>query len=151
MEKKIYIAGKVTGLPEKEVVQKFNRAAQMVREIRLLPINPIEVVNNFRIDWKTAMRQCIAALMSADGVYILKDAKDSKGAQIEIQLCEVLGIPTFSRYSLLQKHFGVFPAGVCKHPKDRQAKQAVSAAANCETVQTICLDCNTVLNKNVEC
>lgn len=151
MKKKIYIIGKVTGLPEKDVVRKFNTASRIVRDIRFLPINPIEVVNNFEADWKTAMRKCIAALMTADGAYLLEDSKDSKGAQIEIELCQVLGIPTFSRYSLLQKHFGVFPDWDCDHPKDRQRMRTICVVANCETVQVFCQDCSTVLSGKVEC
>lgn len=91
MEKmKIYIAGKVTGLPKDEVTAKFESAASRVRELGHIPVNPIEVVNDWHCTWNEAMGKCIAALVKCDAVYKLPCSSDSRGAKIELTLAEAL-------------------------------------------------------------
>ncbi|MBP4137435.1 DUF4406 domain-containing protein [Flavobacterium geliluteum] len=68
--KKIYIAGKVTGLPENETNTKFQQAEITVSLAGFEAVNPIKVVNNQNADWDTAMRLCIVELMKCDAVFI---------------------------------------------------------------------------------
>lgn len=146
----IYIAGKVTGLPENEVAVKFATAARILRNIRMLPINPIELVNNPRERWWLAMRKCIAALMTVDAVYALPDTGKSRGAMIELFLCRVVRIPVFRKYDDLLKHFGMYSKRLCMHPFERQVMITVDAVCNVSTDQLICQDCNAVLAEQIE-
>lgn len=93
--KKVYIAGKVTGLPPAEVKEKFEQASFALRLFNLEPINPIDVVNNPAADWHQAMKLCIHALIDCDAVFILECAVDSKGAQLECAIAQGLDIPVF--------------------------------------------------------
>lgn len=94
MSKKIYIAGKVTGLPIAEVTMKFGTAQKELENKGYEVVNPLAVVaeqgDGFRTDWQTAMRLCIKELMDCDGIYLLPCWEHSTGAQIEKRLAEQL-------------------------------------------------------------
>jgi len=108
MKKKIYIAGKISGLPMKETAVKFANATFNLINQGYDPINPVELVQNYLFEnnylllqlsdnklWKIAMRVCLKELVDCDGVLLLADYKDSRGALIESKLAIDLGIPTF--------------------------------------------------------
>ncbi len=90
--KKVYIAGKVTGLPIHEVTIKFGAAQKAIEAAGAVPVNPLEVVNDWQCDWKTAMRKCVAALMECDYIYLLPDWQASRGALIEQRIAVDVGI-----------------------------------------------------------
>lgn len=96
MAKKIYIAGKVTGLPIHEVTMKFGSAQKELESKGFVAINPLEVVNDWQCDWQTAMKKCIKALIECDAIVLLPDWEESKGAKIERQLAENLQIEIFN-------------------------------------------------------
>ncbi|AOW09495.1 DUF4406 domain-containing protein [Flavobacterium gilvum] len=93
--KKIYIAGKVTGLPPQEVKDKFSTAQATIEKLGFEAVNPIEVVKDFDIPWDVAMRKCIKALADCDAILVLDDWNDSKVAKIEIRLAIVLELEIF--------------------------------------------------------
>lgn len=93
--KKIYIAGKVTGLPEKPTAEKFAKASQAIKDNNMDAINPIEVVNDPTTQWDAAMKLCVAALLTCDAVFALLCFDDSRGAKVEIWLAMNLAIPIF--------------------------------------------------------
>ena len=95
-DRKIYIAGKVTGEDRLECVAKFERAKQFIEALGLQAVNPLEVVGTWEITWENAMKKCITALMECDAVYLLPDSLNSTGAKLEIGLCAQLGIPMIS-------------------------------------------------------
>lgn len=92
MKKKIYIAGKVTGLPQQEVVAKFAKAQKEIEAMGFEVVNPIEVVNDFDTPWQDAMKMCLTALFECTGIVLLPCWKESKGARIEQALACSLGI-----------------------------------------------------------
>jgi len=91
--KKIYIAGKVTGLPIAEVTMKFGTAQKELESKGFVAINPLEVVNDWNATWEDAMKKCIKALTEVDGIYLLPCYTRSPGAKLEIELAEKLKIP----------------------------------------------------------
>jgi hypothetical protein len=95
MKKKIYIAGKVTGLPQQEVVDKFAKAQKDIEAMGFEVINPIEVVKDFDMPWNKAMRMCIAGLTECDAIALLPDWSNSKGAIFEYEISKQLEIPDF--------------------------------------------------------
>lgn len=102
-KKKIYIAGRVTGLPKNKVIKKFFEAQQELEKLGFEVINPIRVVNNWKTPWNTAMKQCIVALLDCDAVYMLSDWEKSKGAKVEYNIALSLQIPIYTdKYP--QKH-----------------------------------------------
>ena len=97
MKKKIYIAGKVTGLNPKEVHLKFKTAEEELTARGFESVNPITLVNNWHATWEDAMKKCIAALVMVDGVYLLPCCDNSPGARWEIDIAARLKIPTFKK------------------------------------------------------
>lgn len=94
-KKKIYIAGKVTGLQQQEVVDKFAKAQNEIEEMGFEVVNPINVVKDFDTSWNKAMRICIAALTECDAIALLPDWSNSKGAIFEYEISRQLEIPDF--------------------------------------------------------
>ena len=92
-KKKIYIAGKVTGLPQDEVQTKFADKQFFLESVGFEVANPITIVNNAQSTWLEAMRLCIKELVTCDAVYLLPCHTNSRGAIIEKQLADNLGIP----------------------------------------------------------
>ena len=62
MNKQIYIIGPVTGIDRKEAVAAFAKAASMVKEIGMVPVNPTEFVPA-ETPWREAMKLCINRLL----------------------------------------------------------------------------------------
>lgn len=91
--KKIYIAGKVTGLPQDTVIKKFADLQINLERCGFKVINPIEVVSDFNTPWNEAMKLCIKALVDCDAVYLMDCHTQSVGAMIEMQLAVNLKIP----------------------------------------------------------
>lgn len=92
MKKKIYIAGKVTGLPQQEVVDKFAKAQKDIEEMGFEVVNPIQVVNDFNTPWNEAMKMCINALLECNCMVLLPCWKDSKGATLEKDIAASFGM-----------------------------------------------------------
>lgn len=92
IKKKVYIIGKVTGEDKISCTHKFYKAKKEIEALGFTAINPLEVVVTWHISWQDAMRLCIEQLVKADGVYVLPCASQSKGAQVELEICNTLQI-----------------------------------------------------------
>lgn len=115
MKKTIYIAGKVSGEPFKEVAIKFATAHSEIEKLGFKPINPIELVQDYLFKhyqliklsdaeiWKIAMQECIKVLVECDGVLLLPCNLESRGATIERNLAQALEIPTFYDINLFKE------------------------------------------------
>ena len=88
---KVYIAGKVTGLPHDQVRAKFDKAASMLWMMGFDPVNPVEIVPPDS-GWNNAMRICIKELAGCELIYMLPDWYRSKGAIVERLLAWILKI-----------------------------------------------------------
>ena len=103
---KIYIAGKITGLPIGKVIVKFDNAEFILRykyrdaEI----INPIKLamelerrrtgnLDNFpSLERHQYLAYSIKHLLDCTHIYLIEDWKDSEGAKLEVELCRYFGI-----------------------------------------------------------
>ncbi|WP_163401462.1 DUF4406 domain-containing protein [Flavobacterium fluviatile] len=103
MKKKIYIAGKVTGEPIAECTMKFGIIQKQLTDLGFEAINPLVVVGDWKCPWNVAMKKCITTVMSCDGVILINDWMRSKGAKLEVEICDQLGIPTFNNLKELQE------------------------------------------------
>lgn len=106
MKPKIYIVGKVTGLPYPEVVEKFNNAQLQLEAKGFEVINPVKIVQP-ETEWNKAMKICIKAMLDADAIYALPcKMNNSKGAAVELFICDKLEIDVYdSIWCLTQKYF----------------------------------------------
>lgn len=91
--KKIYISGKITDDPKYK--QKFNYAAALIKTAGYTPINPADVQLKDGSTWGDYMRHDIKLLCDCDGLYMLKDWQESKGARVEHQLAQGLGLKIY--------------------------------------------------------
>lgn len=89
---KCYIAGKITGLEYSDYSAKFAEAKQTVQAMGYVPVSPIELSHNHGKSWEEFMKEDIAAMLQCDAVFALSNYRQSKGANIEVNLATLLGI-----------------------------------------------------------
>lgn len=87
--KVIYISGKITGI-EKEAVVLFQKAKKYLEGEGFKVVNPMELPDDHDKSWNSYMKVCLKALNGCDGIYMLNNYKDSKGALLELELAERL-------------------------------------------------------------
>lgn len=92
---KVYIAGKVSGTPIAECTMKFGEAQKLIESQGHECVNPLQLVNDWHIEWTDAMRICIKELMTCDAIYALPCWSDSTGATIEVELSRKLNLKLF--------------------------------------------------------
>lgn len=84
--KKIYISGKVSGELPYRALAEFWYASSTLRTAGSKVINPM-VINDSLVSqgfkYADLMHMCYAAIDICDAVYMLRNWKDSKGAQLE--------------------------------------------------------------------
>lgn len=79
---RVYIAGKVTGLPIGEVYTKFGAAEFWLKQQGYDVVNPLRLCSS-DWSWERCMRVCIGELAKCDVLCTLHDWHDSRGAQAE--------------------------------------------------------------------
>jgi hypothetical protein len=87
--KDIYISGKITGDPD--YYEKFKAEEERLARLGYEPCNPAKKANS-GYSWEWYMRLDIHMMVLCDGVALLPDWKESRGAQIEERLARELGI-----------------------------------------------------------
>ena len=83
---KIYISGKITGLPPLDVFASFDEAADSIRMAGHIPVNPANIGALLPgLKWESYMTIAYGIVTdpSIDAIYMLKGWQDSKGAVIE--------------------------------------------------------------------
>jgi Asp-tRNA(Asn)/Glu-tRNA(Gln) amidotransferase A subunit family amidase len=99
-EMRIYIAGKISGLPPEEAKAAFEKAAALLKQHGHEPVNPIEA-NGLDGDgvehpWADYMKRDIPLLLACDGICLLDNWRDSKGARLEHEIAAELGMHIIS-------------------------------------------------------
>jgi hypothetical protein len=90
MKKTIYISGKITGDPG--YFGKFHEEELRLARLGYFTANPTKIVHSQKIEWSTAMKIVLREMLLCDGVSLLPDWSESKGAQIEKWLAAGLGM-----------------------------------------------------------
>jgi hypothetical protein len=88
---KVYISGKITGLPISEVEKKFNDAEMLLLKNGYSVANPMSLPHLHNKSWVSYMKEDIAAMMKCEAILLLPDYIESKGALIEYDLANKLG------------------------------------------------------------
>jgi Domain of unknown function (DUF4406) len=100
---KVYIAGKITGLPTEIAKRMFDEAAEIIRKAGYIPINPFEIVpKQHEHCWIMCMKYCKSKLIWCDMVYVLPNWKESRGARIEKRDADDLGIQVINDISFFK-------------------------------------------------
>ena len=80
--KKVYLAGKVTGLDAAEASQRFGMHEMKLKRQGHHVVVPLNLVPH-TCTWAEAMKICIPAMLECDKVFFMPCWKDSKGATME--------------------------------------------------------------------
>jgi adenine specific DNA methylase Mod len=80
---RIYISGKITGLPLAEAESRFQVAETQLQQIGYSVINPLKIDHEHDKSWKNFMIHDIKALFDCTAIYMLNNWKQSAGARIE--------------------------------------------------------------------
>jgi hypothetical protein len=91
MNRTAYVAGKITGLPIGEVIQKFNLISNELTDKGYNVVKP-SVVTDSSKPWDDAVRNDIKHMLECDEVHLLPDWQDSRGAQLERDIAVRLGM-----------------------------------------------------------
>lgn len=92
-KRRIYIAGKMGGLPEKNH-PAFHRAEEYLKD-RFEVVNPATLDHSKDVEWSDFMKTDIPALITCDCIYLLSSWTDSKGARLERIIASELGLELF--------------------------------------------------------
>ncbi len=92
MKKKIYISGKITGLTPDQAFSLFNNAELYLSEKGYEVINPMTIPHEHDKSWLSYMRNDLKALLDCEAIFMLYNWKDSKGAKVEHDLAQSLGL-----------------------------------------------------------
>jgi hypothetical protein len=92
---RIYISGKITGLPFDEAFKMFENAENELKFRGYEVVNPMKLNHNHNKSWESYMREDLIAMMKCDAIYLLPNYHESKGALIEKQLAETLHFVIF--------------------------------------------------------
>lgn len=86
----LYVCGPVSGRP------RLNRPAFERAALRLEEAGHAAILPHWFVppdaEWQAAMRRCVETLVKCDGVALLADWQESKGARIECRLAKELGM-----------------------------------------------------------
>lgn len=89
---RVYISGQITGLDEHEARERFESAETLLSDIGLIPVNPLSFGLHFSDPWEKHIVRDIVLLMGCDAIMMLDNWAESKGARIERNMAEELGL-----------------------------------------------------------
>lgn len=92
---KIYIAGKISGLPYETAKRNFRNAKRylLLNHTDCKVVNPMEMPKPCENPtWSDWMRVCVAELSDCDYIYMLPNWRRSRGAWVERLLALILKI-----------------------------------------------------------
>ena len=80
---KIYISGKITGLPIDECKAKFDERVKKLQSFNYEPISPMDLPHDHDKSWASYMIECLIALKECEAIHMMPCWRDSPGAMIE--------------------------------------------------------------------
>lgn len=89
--KRVYISGPMTGHAEMNY-PAFETAAKQLRALGYVVVSPHELNPQAGLCYEDCMRADILALLLCDAVALLPGYENSKGANLERRIAEVLGM-----------------------------------------------------------
>lgn len=87
---KVYLSGKITGLPEAQARAQFRKAQLKILQIGFEVVNPLTLDHSINDTWESYMRTDISAMMQCDAIYMLPGWEQSRGAKLEYNLAKEL-------------------------------------------------------------
>jgi hypothetical protein len=91
MSKTIFVAGKMYGLPEAQVREKFEKATTDLQGQGYTVISPVSDMEPGK-GWEDTIRKSIKSMLDCDEVHLLPCWQESRGAQLERDIAIRLGM-----------------------------------------------------------
>ena len=92
--RRLYVSGKISG--ETRYTKKFYDASEKLGALGYWVYLPIDVVKRPK-SWEDAMKACICYMLNnAEGIALLPDWEDSRGAKLEREIALALDMPVKS-------------------------------------------------------
>ena len=88
---RIYIAGPMSNLPELNF-PAFHEAADRLRAAGHEVVNPADLCNDIAGQWAACMRRDLTAMLTCEAVALLPGWAKSRGATLECQVADALGM-----------------------------------------------------------
>lgn len=88
---KVYISGKITGLPLEEAREKFAGDEEFLMSLGYDVVNPMNVTSPDNT-WHGCMIDCIRQLFCCKAIYMQPDWGQSRGARIEYNIAQEIGL-----------------------------------------------------------
>lgn len=92
---KIYISGRISGLPYEEVLAKFAKAEKYLTDLGYEVVNPLRNGLSKESNWQDHMVADIALLFQCEAIFLLSDWLDSKGAMIEKNIAQITDLKIY--------------------------------------------------------
>lgn len=90
INKKVYIAGPISGHDLKSRKEAFKNAEIELKRLGHNVVNPIELPHNHDKSWESYMKECIEALLKCDTICLLHGWNKSKGAKLEFDIANAM-------------------------------------------------------------
>lgn len=116
---KIYMSGPISDIPLETACKEFEKAENILLRMGFDVVNPMKLPHDHDKSWQSYMRDCIAALLPCDAIFLLKDWYESRGAVLEEHIATELSIKKFSwasKTSSLHAYVKEFSQKMCIAP-----------------------------------
>ena len=98
---KVYIASKMTGLPNYNIAE-FDRVAEKLMGLGFDVVSPALIAKEHGTEHNKEfyMRRCVELILSVDAIILFGDWRNSEGAKFEFSLARQLNLPIFEVINL---------------------------------------------------
>ena len=104
---RIYVSGKISGLPYEEVKTRFDDCQALLESIGFEVVNPLTMGLNQEAKWEQHMVKDIELLLSCDSIYMMDNWTESTGAGIEYDIAIRIGMDVWFESSLARANRNV--------------------------------------------
>ena len=104
---KIYLSGKISGLPFPYVQQRFNNAEALLTELGFEVVNPLNNGLDQEKTWNEHLCKDIEMLLPCDAIYMMDNWVDSTGASIEYDIAMRTGKDVWFESNVITNHLVV--------------------------------------------
>ena len=93
-KKRVYISGKMTGLPKWYIPIRFRHAEKKLRAAGMIPVNPAGLIvpEDWGLDYEDYMSIDHILLSKCDAIYLLSNWEGSSGANREKKWAEEMSL-----------------------------------------------------------
>jgi len=120
---KVYISGKITGVPPEDAAKQFAAAQTELESQGHDTVNPFENGLPETATYETHMTVDILLLLGCDAIYMLAGAERSNGAMLELRIAQATGKQVMYQDADTDRHSKISHAihDVCGVPPDELA------------------------------